>query len=69
MLDEGILDAIEPWLVLPEVKDPKQWWGGHMWVDNAKSHIYMFQAYLTESIWYQYRSCQARGASVPTMIF
>jgi hypothetical protein len=26
MLDEGILDALEPWLVLPEVKDPKQWW-------------------------------------------
>jgi iron(III) transport system substrate-binding protein len=52
MLDEGILDPIEPWLVLPEVKDPKQWWGGHLWVDNAKRSIYMFQAYLTESIWY-----------------
>jgi iron(III) transport system substrate-binding protein len=52
MLDEGILDALEPWLVLPEVKDPRQWWGGHMWVDNAKKFIYAFQAYLTESIWY-----------------
>ena len=52
MLDEGILDPVESWLVLPEVKDPKQWWGGHMWVDSAKRFIYMFQAYLTESIWY-----------------
>lgn len=52
MHDEGILDAIEPWLVLPEVKDAKQWWGGHMWVDGAKRFIYMFQAYLPESIWY-----------------
>ena len=52
MLDEGILDAVEPWLALPEVKDPKQWWGGHLWVDNAKKFIYAFQAYLTESIWY-----------------
>lgn len=52
MLDEGILDPIEPWLILPEVKDPKQWWGGHMWVDNAKRYVYMFQAYLTESIWH-----------------
>ena len=51
MLNEGILDPIEPWLILPEVKDPKQWWGGHMWVDTAKRYIYMFQAYLTESIW------------------
>ena len=52
MLNEEILDPVEPWLVLPEVKDPKQWWGGHMWVDNAKRYIYMFQAYLTESIWH-----------------
>jgi iron(III) transport system substrate-binding protein len=52
MLDEGILDPIEPWLVLPEVKDPKQWWGGHLWVDNAKQFIYMFQAHLPEVIWY-----------------
>jgi iron(III) transport system substrate-binding protein len=52
MLDEGILDPIEPWLVLPEVKDPKQWWGGHLWVDNAKRFVYMFQAYLSEVIWY-----------------
>jgi iron(III) transport system substrate-binding protein len=51
-LDEGILDPIEPWLALPEVKDPKQWWGGHMWVDNAKRFIYTFQAYLSEVIWY-----------------
>jgi iron(III) transport system substrate-binding protein len=52
LLDEGILDAIEPWLLLPEVKDPKQWWGGHIWVDKAGRYIYSFQAYLTESIWY-----------------
>jgi iron(III) transport system substrate-binding protein len=52
MLDEGILDPVEPWLGLPEVKDPKQWWGGHLWVDNANRFIYAFQAYLSEVIWY-----------------
>ena len=52
MLDEGILDPVEPWLALPEVKDPKQWWGGHLWVDNAKRFVYTFQAYLSEVIWY-----------------
>jgi ABC-type Fe3+ transport system substrate-binding protein len=52
MLDEGILDPIEPWFALPEVKDPKQWWGGHLWVDNAKRFVYSFQAYLSEVIWY-----------------
>ena len=52
MLDEGILDPIEPWLALPEVRDPKQWWGGHLWVDSAKRFVYSFQAYLSEVIWY-----------------
>jgi iron(III) transport system substrate-binding protein len=52
MLDEGILDPIEPWMTLPEVNDSKQWWGGHLWVDNAKRYVYTFQAYLSEIIWY-----------------
>ena len=63
LLDEGVLDAIEPWLVLPEVKDPKNWWGGHMWVDNAKRYVYTFQAYLTESIWYNSELVKARELS------
>jgi iron(III) transport system substrate-binding protein len=52
LLDEAVLDPIEPLLLMPEVKDPKQWWGGHLWVDNARKYIYSFNAYLTESIWY-----------------
>jgi iron(III) transport system substrate-binding protein len=51
LLDEGILEPFEPYLILPEVKDPKNWWGGHMWVDTARRYIYAFQAYLTESMW------------------
>lgn len=52
LLPEGILEAVEPWLILPEVKDPKQWWGGHIWVDNAKRYVYSFQAYQTVTLWY-----------------
>lgn len=52
LLAEGILEPIEPWLILPEVKEAKNWWGGHMWVDQGKRYIYSFQAYLTESMWY-----------------
>jgi iron(III) transport system substrate-binding protein len=51
LLDVGILEPIEPYFILPEVKDPKNWWGGHMWVDRAGRYIYTFQAYLTESMW------------------
>ncbi|MEK7210570.1 MAG: extracellular solute-binding protein, partial [Candidatus Binatota bacterium] len=52
LLPEGILEPVEPWLILPEVKDPKQWWGGHIWVDNAKRYVYSFQAYQTVTLWY-----------------
>jgi iron(III) transport system substrate-binding protein len=52
LLDEAILDPVENWLVLTEVKDPKQWWGGHLWVDRSKKFIYSSLAYLSETIWY-----------------
>ncbi|HEX6435990.1 MAG TPA: extracellular solute-binding protein [Candidatus Binatia bacterium] len=51
LLAEKALEPLEPYFVLPEVKDPKQWWGGHMWMDNAKSFIYAFAAYQTVSLW------------------
>lgn len=52
LLPERILDPVEPWMVLPEVKDPSQWWGGHIWVDNAKRYIYAFSAYQTTNAYY-----------------
>lgn len=52
LLAQGILEPVPPFMILAEVKDAKNWWGGHIWADNARQHIYMFQAYLTETIWY-----------------
>jgi ABC-type Fe3+ transport system substrate-binding protein len=52
MLPEGVIDALEPYMMLPEVKDPKQWWGGHIWVDNAKKFAYCTLAYQPESLWF-----------------
>jgi ABC-type Fe3+ transport system substrate-binding protein len=51
LLSENVLEPVEPYFILREVKDPKQWWGGHMWVDNAKRFIYPFVAYQTVSLW------------------
>ena len=51
LLPENVLEPLEPFLILPEVKDPKQWWGGHIWVDNAKRFVYAFDAYQTVSLW------------------
>ena len=51
LLSEGILEPLEPLMLLPEVKDPKQWWAGHVWVDKAKRFVYSTLAYQTENIW------------------
>jgi iron(III) transport system substrate-binding protein len=51
-LPENILQPVEPWLILPEVKEAKNWWGGHIWVDNAKRYVYSGFAYQTVTLWY-----------------
>jgi len=52
LLANNLLDPVMPSMLLPEVRDPKQWWGGHIWADNAKRYVYSFTAYMTETIWY-----------------
>ena len=44
--NEAMLAPFTEYMILPEVKDPKQWWGGHMWEDNIKTNrfIYSFSA-------------------------
>jgi ABC-type Fe3+ transport system substrate-binding protein len=52
---DGMLEPMEPFWMLPEVKDPKQWWGGHIWEDNISTHrfLYSFLADVsTHSVWY-----------------
>jgi iron(III) transport system substrate-binding protein len=52
---DGLLEPIEPNLILPEVKDPKNWWGGHIWEDNlsTKRFLYSFLAEVgTGGLWY-----------------
>jgi iron(III) transport system substrate-binding protein len=51
LLPEDVLEPVEPFFVLPEVKDARQWWGGHIWADNAKRFLYNFVAYQTVSLW------------------
>ncbi len=51
-LPAGVLEPIEPCWILPQVKDPKDWWGGHLWIDKAKRFAYSFQAYQTKNFWY-----------------
>ena len=52
LLPEGLLEPLPSWMVLPEVSDAKNWWGGHIWTDNSKRHIYSSLAYQPQNIWY-----------------
>src|SRR5262245_23312912 len=53
-VEPGIAEPFEPYLLLPEVKDPKQWWGGHIWGDNkgGKRLIYSFEAFTSDNLWH-----------------
>ena len=51
LLAEGVLAPLEPTMILKDIKDPNNWWGGHIWLDNAKRYIYASQAYQVELIW------------------
>ncbi len=44
--NENMLAPFMDFIILSEVKDPKQWWGGHLWEDNVKTNrfIYSFTA-------------------------
>ena len=51
LLPENVLEPVEPFFILPEVKDAKRWWGGHIWIDSAKQFVYAFVGYQTVSLW------------------
>jgi ABC-type Fe3+ transport system substrate-binding protein len=46
LMNENMLAPFAEYMMLPEVKDPRQWWGGHVWEDNVKTNrfIYSFSA-------------------------
>ncbi len=48
----GAVDPLESHWILPEVKDPKHWWGGHVWTDNTKRFAYSPFAFMQDNIWY-----------------
>ncbi len=51
-LPEGVLEPVEPWFMLPEVKEARNWWGGHFWVDRARRFVYSFAAYQSQTLSY-----------------
>lgn len=52
LIKPGIVDPIESYMILKEVKDPKNWWGGHIYIDKGKRFGYAFNAYKSKNLWY-----------------
>ncbi|MBM2802406.1 MAG: ABC-type Fe3+ transport system periplasmic component [Deltaproteobacteria bacterium] len=52
LLPMGIIESLDQFWILPEVKDPANWWGGHIWTDSAKKFAYSPLAYMLDNIWY-----------------
>ncbi|HEY3169339.1 MAG TPA: extracellular solute-binding protein, partial [Candidatus Binatia bacterium] len=40
--DGGMLDPVIAYMILAEVKDAKNWWGGHIWNDNLKTNRFLY---------------------------
>ncbi len=48
----GAIQPLAPLWILPEVKDPKQWWGGHIFSDRGQKFAYSPCAYMLDNVWY-----------------
>ncbi|MFQ5902202.1 MAG: ABC transporter substrate-binding protein [Candidatus Binatia bacterium] len=59
----GLVSPIEPSMLLPGVKDAKNWWGGHIYFDKAKRFAYTFTAYLSKNFWYNTNLVNPKGLS------
>ena len=42
LVDDGMVEPLTPNLILPEVKEEKYWWGGHIWEDNVKTKRFLY---------------------------
>jgi len=41
-LAQNLLEPIPSWMLLPEIRDAKNWWGGHIWEDNVSTNRFLY---------------------------
>ena len=55
LIKTGLFEPAENYMILPEVKDPKNWWGRHVFMDNV-SGTRLFYSFIatksTEGFWH-----------------
>ena len=42
LVDSGMVEPLDSLLILPEVRDAKNWWGGHIWEDNISTNRFLY---------------------------
>jgi iron(III) transport system substrate-binding protein len=52
LLPINAVDPMESHWILPEVRDPKNWWGGHIWGDKTARYFYYPTAFMVDNLWY-----------------
>jgi len=42
LVESGMVEPLDTMLILPEVKEAKNWWGGHIWEDNVSTKRFLY---------------------------
>ena len=67
---DGIVEPLAPNLILPEVREEKYWWGGHIWEDKdeTKRFLYSFIADAGAGGYLVQHEVAKEGASLPKRV-
>ena len=42
LVESGAVEPFDALMLLPEVREAKNWWGGHVWEDNVSTHRFLY---------------------------
>ena len=62
LLKADLFEPLAAAMILPEVRDPVKWFGGHLWADNQTGGnlLYSFVAQITPSLYYNTQVVKAQ---------
>jgi iron(III) transport system substrate-binding protein len=63
LVEGGMAAPLAPMMLLPEVKDAKNWWGGHIWEDNLSGNRFLYSFIAdagTGGFWYNPEQAKAQ---------
>jgi iron(III) transport system substrate-binding protein len=42
LVEAGMVEPLDALMILPEVREAKNWWGGHVWEDNVSTNRFLY---------------------------